>query len=91
MKQQGEHKKIESEDAAPLPDTPHLGPVLDEETNREIFGAHELAIVLSRYDLGGIDQIQIMPIGSRRAPKVRRPWYRHLPELPCNRRSPNHH
>lgn len=74
MKQQDEHKKIEPATpnaSTPLPDTPHLGPVLDEDNNREVFGSHELAIVLSRYELGSIDQIQIMPIGSRKAPKVR--------------------
>lgn len=53
------------------PETLHLGPVLDEETNREVFGAHELAIILSRFDIGVIEQIQALPIGSRRSPKVR--------------------
>lgn len=56
---------------APPPETPHLGPVLDEQANRDVFGAHELAIVLSRFDVGSIQQIQALPIGSRRSPKVR--------------------
>jgi homoserine kinase type II len=55
----------------PPPETLHLGPVLDEQTNREVFGAHELAIILSRFDVGVIEQIQALPIGSRRSPKVR--------------------
>ncbi len=71
MKQQHEHKKVKPAASSSLPDTPHLGPVLDDDGNREIFSSHELAIVLSRYELGSIDQIQVMPIGSRRAPKVR--------------------
>ncbi|MCH7547474.1 MAG: phosphotransferase [Planctomycetes bacterium] len=53
-----------------LPETPHLGPVLDEEQNRESFGSHELAIILSHYQLNVIEQIQELPIGSRHSPKV---------------------
>lgn len=56
---------------APPPETPHLGPALDEQANRDVFGTHELAIVLSRFDVGAILQIQVLPIGSRRSPKVR--------------------
>jgi homoserine kinase type II len=37
---------------------------------RERFGAEELAICLSHYDLGIISKIQEFPRGSRRAPKV---------------------
>ena len=37
---------------------------------RERFGAEELAIALSHYDLGVIDNIQECPRGSRRAPKA---------------------
>ena len=37
---------------------------------RQCFGASELAIVLSHYDLGTIDKIQEYPRGSRKAPKL---------------------
>ena len=53
-----------------IPETLHLGPVLDEEQNRETFGSHELAIILSHYQLSVIEQIQELPIGSRRSPKI---------------------
>lgn len=53
-----------------LPETLHLGPVLDEDQNRESFGSHELAIILSHYQIGVIEQVQELPIGSRRSPKV---------------------
>jgi len=49
----------------------HLGPVADEGPSRERFEAHELAIVLSHYDIGTIEQIREFPFGSRRSPKVR--------------------
>ncbi len=39
-------------------------------TNREKFGAEELAICLSHYDLGKIKSIQEFARGSRRAPKL---------------------
>ena len=38
--------------------------------DRQIFSAEELAIVLSRFDLGAIQSIQEFARGSRRAPKV---------------------
>ncbi|MHC4415697.1 MAG: phosphotransferase enzyme family protein [Planctomycetota bacterium] len=50
---------------------PNLGPILDDRTRRERFDAPELAVVLSHYDLGIIEQIRAYPRGSRRAPKVR--------------------
>ncbi len=37
---------------------------------RDQFDAHELAVVLSHYDLGIIEAIQEFPRGSRRAPKL---------------------
>jgi homoserine kinase type II len=37
---------------------------------RDRFGTHELAAVLSHYDLGVIDDIRVFARGSRRAPKV---------------------
>jgi Ser/Thr protein kinase RdoA (MazF antagonist) len=48
-----------------MPDGTH------EHDRRQRFDAHELAIVLSRYDLGVIEQIREFPRGSRRSPKVR--------------------
>ncbi len=56
----------------PLPEPlPHIGPVLDDRTRRQRFEPHELAIVLSHYDLGVVDQIRTYPRGSPRSPKVR--------------------
>ncbi len=40
------------------------------QVNRERFAADELAIVLSHFDIGIIDAIQIFPRGSRKAPKL---------------------
>jgi len=37
---------------------------------RETFGAQELAIVLSHYDIGVIEDIKEFPRGSRKAPKL---------------------
>ena len=50
---------------------PHLGPFLEPRSRRDQFDPHELAIVLSHYDLGQIDQVREYRRGSRRAPKVR--------------------
>lgn len=49
----------------------HLGPVVDEGPSRERFASHELAIVLSHYDIGVIRSIREFPYGSRRSPKLR--------------------
>lgn len=49
----------------------HLGPVADEGAARERFEAHELAMVLSHYDLDVITSIREFPLGSRRSPKLR--------------------
>jgi Ser/Thr protein kinase RdoA (MazF antagonist) len=56
--------------AAADPST-HLGPRPDETHRREAFEARELAIVLSHYNLGVIQQMRDYPRGSRRAPKMR--------------------
>ena len=41
------------------------------DTNgRQTFGPEELAVVLSRYDLGWLDAVQPYPHGSRKAPKL---------------------
>ncbi len=59
--------------ALPEPQEPqaHLGPFLEPQSQRDQFDSHELAIVLSHYDLGQIEQIREYRRGSRRAPKVR--------------------
>lgn len=54
----------------PQPLRPHVVPTGDQ-IHRERFEAHELAIVLSHYDLGIIEQLRAYPRGSRRSPKVR--------------------
>lgn len=48
-----------------------LGPVQEEAGRHQRFDPHELAIVLSHYDLGVISDITAFKRGSRRAPKVR--------------------
>jgi homoserine kinase type II len=50
---------------------PHVGPILDDRVRRQRFDPHELAIVLSHYDLGVIEQIRAYARGSARSPKVR--------------------
>lgn len=50
---------------------PHLGPQVEPRTQREQFQTHELATVLSHYDIGVIEQIREYRRGSRRAPKLR--------------------
>jgi len=44
--------------------------VPSEKREREQFGVHEVAIVLSRFDLGSIQTIKDFPRGSRRSPKL---------------------
>ncbi len=55
----------------PIPDAPHLGPILEDRARPLRFEPRELAIVLSHYDLGVIEQIRVFARGSPRAPKVR--------------------
>jgi Ser/Thr protein kinase RdoA (MazF antagonist) len=57
-------------DPVPQPIRPHVGPS-HEDPHRERFDAHELAMVLSHYDLGVIESLRTFPRGSRRSPKVR--------------------
>lgn len=59
-----------SSGAIPEP-LPHIGPMQPDVSQRERFGAEELAIVLSHYDLGTINRIRPFERGSRRAPKMR--------------------
>jgi homoserine kinase type II len=56
----------------PTPPAPHLGPVVDDRRAEGArFGAPELGIVLSHFDLGVIKRIREYRRGSRRAPKLR--------------------
>lgn len=54
----------------PVSEAPHLGPILEERSRPLRFEPRELAIVLSHYDLGVIEQIRVFSRGSPRAPKV---------------------
>jgi Ser/Thr protein kinase RdoA (MazF antagonist) len=44
---------------------------VEDQSHRERFDAQELAIVLSHYELGVIEQLRVFPRGSRRSPKLR--------------------
>lgn len=55
----------------PQPLRPHVGHAVEDQSHRERFDAHELAVVLSHYDLGIVDQLRVFPRGSRRSPKLR--------------------
>jgi len=55
----------------PQPLRPQVGAGLEDQSLRERFDGHELAIVLSHYDLGVIEQLRVYPRGSRRSPKLR--------------------
>ncbi len=55
----------------PVSEAPHLGPILEDRARPLRFEPRELAIVLSHYDLGVIEQIRVFARGSPRAPKVR--------------------
>ncbi len=71
----------------PLPEpVPHIGPILDDLVQHQRFDAHELAVVLSHYDLGVIEQIRAFPRGSPRSPKVR--ITTHRGEFVLKRRAP---
>ena len=48
-----------------------VDPSLEDRVRRARFDPHELAVVLSHYDLGDIEQIRVYSRGSRRAPKAR--------------------
>jgi homoserine kinase type II len=53
------------------PSAPHLGPIVDDRSGHDRFETHELAMVLSHWDLGVIKRLRPYPRGSRRAPKLR--------------------
>ena len=50
--------------------TPRLGPLVDDSTLAEEIDGQDLAIVLSRYDIGSIERITDYRKGSRRAAKM---------------------
>ena len=50
--------------------TSRLGPLVDDSTIAEEIEGQDLAIVLSRYDIGAIEQISDYRKGSRRAAKM---------------------
>ena len=50
--------------------TPRLGPLVDDTTVAEEIDGRDLAIVLSRYDIGSIERIVDYRKGSRRAAKM---------------------
>jgi homoserine kinase type II len=51
---------------------PHIGATMPPAHSlREKFDGHELAIVLSHFDLGALESLREYPRGSRRSPKVR--------------------
>jgi homoserine kinase type II len=56
---------------SPKQPRPHVGPAFEDQSHRERFDAHELAMVLSHYDIGVIQHLRNFPRGSRRSPKVR--------------------
>lgn len=57
-------------DPSPQPLRPRVGPS-HEDAHRERFDAHELAMVLSHYDVGVIESLKSFPRGSRRSPKIK--------------------
>lgn len=57
-------------DPVPQPLQPRIGPI-HEDPHRERFDAHELAMVLSHYDVGVIESLKTFPRGSRRSPKIK--------------------
>src|SRR5687767_1727640 len=72
----------------PQPLRPQVGPVLEDQSHRERFDGHELAIVLSHYDLAVIEQLRVYPRGSRKSPKLRIKSKRG--EFLLKRRAPGH-
>jgi homoserine kinase type II len=53
----------------PRPVTAHAA--LEQADRHERFGWRELAVVLSHYELGVLEDVRVFPKGSRRAPKVK--------------------
>ncbi len=50
---------------------PHIGPLEDQQTDRDTFTGPELAMVMSHYEVGVIENIREFQRGSRRSPKAR--------------------
>ncbi|MBL6996994.1 MAG: phosphotransferase [Phycisphaerales bacterium] len=57
-------------DADNVDRTPRLGPLVDDSIVAEEIGGQDLAIVLSRYDIGSIERLSDYRKGSRRAAKM---------------------
>jgi len=70
-------------------DTTHrLGPLAQEGSVAEEISGRDLAIVLSRYDLGAVDRISDYKRGSRRSPKMH--IISSMGEFLLKRRAPGH-
>ena len=76
-------EKVVDLELTPEPEKPELVPDLEIPTrrkrsnttpppasDRQTFGAEELAVVLSHFDLGALESIHEFPRGSRKAPKL---------------------
>src|SRR5262245_21845719 len=50
---------------------PHIGPAYEDVAHRERFDAHELAMVLSHYEIGVIEHLRNFPRASPRSHKMR--------------------
>ncbi len=68
--------------------TPRLGPLAQEGSVAEEISGRDLAIVLSRYDLGAVDRISDYKRGSRRSPKMH--IISSMGEFLLKRRAPGH-
>lgn len=55
----------------PQPPRPQVAAAVTDQSHRERFDTHELATVLSHYDVGVIESLRAYPRGSRRSPKMR--------------------
>jgi Ser/Thr protein kinase RdoA (MazF antagonist) len=62
---------LPSDQRPPEPPRPQIAPASGAESHRERFDSHEMALVLSHFDLGVIEQLRIFQRGSRRSPKLR--------------------
>ena len=68
--------------------TPRLGPLAQEGSVAEEISGRDLAIVLSRYDLGAVDRISDYKRGSRNSPKMH--IVSSMGEFLLKRRAPGH-
>jgi len=68
--------------------TPRLGPLADQSDLTEEISGRDLAIVLSRYEIGAVDRISDYKKGSRRSPKMH--IVSSMGEFLLKRRAPGH-